>query len=76
MAAKLKELYIHTMRNLEKWDELISLNLFGSLQKFHIMECDKLTKLPNGLEGCRSIQYLMISQCPNLILNVCTTYII
>ncbi|XP_038904500.1 disease resistance protein RGA2-like, partial [Benincasa hispida] len=67
---QLKKFYIDGMKNLEKWDELITPNLFGSLKNFSILGCDKLTKLPGGIESCQSIEYLSIHQCPNLMLNV------
>ncbi|XP_038877689.1 putative disease resistance protein RGA3 [Benincasa hispida] len=73
---QLKELHIYGMKKLEQWDEstVVSSNLFGCLKKLHISGCGQLAKLPSGLEGCHSIEYLGIFQCSNLMLNVQNFY--
>lgn len=69
---QLKELRICGLKKLEQWDEatVIASNLFGCVKELVISGCNQLAKLPSGLEGCHSIEYLVIDGCPNLMLNV------
>ena len=70
---QLKKLSIYEMMNLEQWDEatvVLESNLFGCLKEVRIRRCNPLAKLPSGLEGCHSLEYLSIRGCFNLMLNV------
>ncbi|KAL0555037.1 hypothetical protein IC582_008969 [Cucumis melo] len=61
------------MMNLEQWDDatvVLASNLFGCLKEVTIMSCCTLAKLPSGLEGCHSLEYLIIDDCFSLMLNV------
>ncbi|KAA0044614.1 disease resistance protein RGA2-like [Cucumis melo var. makuwa] len=70
---KLKKFDLGWMCNLEQWELEVAnheSNHFGSLQTLKLDRCGKLTKLPNGLECCKSVREVIISSCPNLTLNV------
>uniref|UniRef100_M1ARU3 Uncharacterized protein n=1 Tax=Solanum tuberosum TaxID=4113 RepID=M1ARU3_SOLTU len=43
-------------------------NYLTSLRRLHLLYCDGLTSLPNGmLEQCRSLKILRVSNCKNLV---------
>ncbi|KAH0992586.1 hypothetical protein GBA52_004069 [Prunus armeniaca] len=60
----LEEMYIEDCTNLKA---IPSLDNLTSLRELSICGCDGLTSLPRGLQSCKSLRYLKIWKCHNLI---------
>ncbi|XP_031741283.1 disease resistance protein RGA2-like [Cucumis sativus] len=73
---QLNKFHICGLKKLQQWDEatVFASNRFGCLKELILSGCHQLAKLPSGLEGCYSIEYLAIDGCPNLMLNVQNLY--